>query len=105
MFRSLSAWASSFFVLCALLSRSSAAQSIPVDSVQFQDGNVLGVLGDYGSGSNTAYRATGLYNIPASYVWQFNWDPSTSVNGWQMMEDIAGQSILSTSGTPGSNTV
>jgi hypothetical protein len=89
-----------------LTGRVASAQAI--NSVQFNDGNVLDVEGTYGSGADTAYLVVDFDNtsIPGvDYAWQFNFDPSTPVNGWQMVEDIAGNSILTTSGVTGTTDV
>jgi hypothetical protein len=82
-----------------------AARATPITAVQFLDGNVLNIQAAYGSGADTAYLVTNLNSAGQDDAWQFNWNPATPTNGWQMIEDIAGNSILSTSGTPGSTTV
>jgi hypothetical protein len=92
-------------LLAGLLGCTRAARALPIETIQFQDGNVLGVQGVFGSGSNTAYLEIDLNNAAVSYAWQFNWNPGTSVNGWQMMEDIAGTSVLSTNPATTTTTV
>jgi hypothetical protein len=91
-------------ISCLVLTLASATKAGPVDSIQFFDGNALNIQGTYGSGADSAYLVVDFASGP-DYAWQLNWNPSTSVNGWQLMQDIAGQSILSTSGTPGTTTV
>ena len=93
------------FLVLFFVSR--VALATPVPSIQFDDGNAMNIQGVYGSGSDTAYLAIDVNSAGTvtPYAWQFNWDPSTTVNGWQMLEDIAGQSVLTTSGTPGTNNV
>jgi hypothetical protein len=88
----------------AIFCAAAPAQASLISSIQFQDGNFLDVQGVFGSGDNTAYLAINI-NGGANVAWQFNWPTGANVSGWQMMEDIAGQSILSTSGVAGTNTV
>ena len=90
--------------LACCLMFTSLSKAAPVDSIQFFDGNVLNIQGTYGSGSDSAYLVVDFPSGP-DYAWELNWNPATTVNGWQMMEDIAGQSVLSTSGTPGTTNV
>jgi hypothetical protein len=75
----------------------STVQASPINTIQFEDGNALNIEGSYGSGADTAYIAIDFNNAGVTYAWQFNWDPSTPINGWQAMEDLAGQSVLITS--------
>jgi hypothetical protein len=91
--------------LAGLLSCTRAAWAMPIDTIQFEDGNVFNIQGVFGSGTNTAYLDIDLYNAGVIAAWQFNWPTGTTANAWQMVEDIAGQSVLSTSGTAGSTTV
>jgi hypothetical protein len=81
------------------------AQASPINTIQFYDGNVLNVQGAYGSGTDTAYLAIDFNAAGVTYAWQFNWTAGTTVNGWQMMEAIAGQSVLTTSPPSGTTDV
>jgi hypothetical protein len=83
----------------------SLSSAIPAPGVQFQDGNVLNIQGVYGSGADAAYLAVDFSAANASYAWQYNFNPSPSVNAFEALEAIAGESILNTSGQPGTNTV
>ncbi|MGA3068463.1 MAG: PEP-CTERM sorting domain-containing protein, partial [Tepidisphaeraceae bacterium] len=89
----------------SLLTFAPPTKAQPVPAIHFNDGNVLNIQGTYGSGSDTAYLIVDFPTPSTDYAWQFNWNPATSENAWQMMETIAGQSILSTSGAPGSTDV
>ncbi|HUB24273.1 MAG TPA: hypothetical protein VL992_02510 [Tepidisphaeraceae bacterium] len=89
-----------WMLIAAILISVHPAFAAPVDSIPFADGNVLNIQGVYGSGADSAYLVID-FDSPSSlggnYAWQFNYDPSTIVNGWQMLEAIAGSSVLSTS--------
>jgi hypothetical protein len=85
----------------ALFCFASVSKAQPVSSIQFYDGNYLNVQGSYGSGSDSAYLVVDFPTPTQDLAWQFNFASGTTVDGWQMMEDIAGESVLSTSGTPG----
>lgn len=88
-------------LLCGgLLSLCQISRASPVSAIRFPDGNFLSVQGIYGSGTNTAYLAIDFINGGGNYAWQFNWNPGATVNGWQMLDDIAGESILSTNNSP-----
>jgi hypothetical protein len=89
---------------CLVLGIANASKAAPVDSITFNDGNVLNIQGTYGSGADTAYVVVDFPSGP-ELAWQFNWNPSTPTDGWQMMEDIAGQSVLSTQGVSGTTNV
>jgi hypothetical protein len=91
-----------------ILGAAHRASAAPIDTIQFADGNVLNVQGEYGAGADSAYLAVDFDNpsdLGADYAWQFNWVPGTTVDGWQMLEAIAGNSNLSTSGVSGTTTV
>jgi hypothetical protein len=87
-------------IASAIFGAARSASADYVKAIEFSGGEALDIQGVYGSGADSAYLAIDFDN-PASpggdYAWQFNWNPGTPVDGWQMLEAIAGNSIISTS--------
>ncbi len=71
--------------LAALIVGTEAASASPVNSVVFNDGNVLDVVQTVGTGANTAYEVIDFPSgLDIAYAYKFDGSP----NGYTMLNDI-----------------